>query len=40
MVLLTPMKTNLGFTHLRLVKKKKLILIEKYVAKGFEIHHI
>ncbi len=40
MVLLTPMKTNLDFTHPRLVENKKLTLIEKYVVKGFEIHHI
>ncbi len=39
-MLLTPMKINLDFTHPRLVEKKKLILIEKYVAKGFEVHHI
>jgi hypothetical protein len=34
------MKTNLDFTHPQLIEKKKLILIEKYVAKGFEKHHI
>jgi hypothetical protein len=31
------MKTNLDFTHPELVEKKKLILIEKYMVKGFEV---
>jgi hypothetical protein len=34
------MKTHVDFAHLWLVEKRKLILIEKSMAKGFEANHI
>jgi hypothetical protein len=33
-------KTQVDFEHPWLVKKRKLILIEKSMAKGFEANHI
>ncbi len=34
------MKTHVDFAHPWLVEKRKLILIEKSMAKGFEANHI
>jgi hypothetical protein len=34
------MKTHVDFAHPWLVEKRKLILIEKSMVKGFEANHI